>query len=281
MDKRSFLKTSITSAMGFCALPLINGCETRIRPKIGLQLYTLRDSMFLNPKETLEYVAKVGYKELETAGYSEGKMYGLDCSDFFTMVTDLDLKIVSSHISFKDLKFDWDRVLQMLQETNQKYVVLPYLDEIQRNLKGYHEVIALLNEKGAELRKLDKVMSYHNHAFEFDKIGNVVPYELLLKETDDDLVDFELDLYWTSKAEVSESNLFKAHKNRFSLWHVKDMSLEGDFTEVGNGVIDFRTLFDQAEMAGMQHFFIEQDKSIDPKKSIENSFNHVQHLLIS
>ena len=136
MNKRSFLKTSITSAMGFCALPLINGCETRIRPNIGLQLYTLRDSMFLNPRETLEYVAKVGYKELETAGYSEGKMYGLDFSDFFTMVTDLDLSIVSSHISFKDLKFDWDRVLQMLQETHQKYVVLPYLDEIQRNLKG-------------------------------------------------------------------------------------------------------------------------------------------------
>ena len=89
MNKRSFLKTSITSAMGFCALPLINGCETTIKPNIGLQLYTLRDLMFLN-QETLEYVAKVGYKELETAGYSQGKMYGLDFSDF-TIVTDLDL----------------------------------------------------------------------------------------------------------------------------------------------------------------------------------------------
>tara|TARA_X000001036_G_scaffold439324_1_gene490068 strand:- start:8944 stop:9786 length:843 start_codon:yes stop_codon:yes gene_type:complete len=278
MKKRSFLKTSVTCAIGLGALPLLNGCEITMKPNIGLQLYTLRDLMSTNPRKTLEHVAKVGYKELETAGYSEGKMYGLDFSDFHSMVTDLGMKIVSSHISFKDLKFDWGRVLHMLQETNQKYVVLPYLGENERNLKLYHEVIALLNEKGAELRELDKVMAYHNHSFEFDSIDDVVPMELLLNETDVDLVDFELDLYWTSKAGVSALDLFKRHKNRFSLWHVKDMSLEGDFTEVGNGVIDFQEIFDQAKLAGMQHFFIEQDQSIDPQESIETSFKNLEHL---
>ena len=279
MDKRSFLKNTITAAMGIGALPLLNRCVFQAKPSTGLQLYTLRDLMSVNPRKTLEYVAKVGYKELETAGYSEGKMYGLDPSEFHAIVTDLGMTMVSGHISFKDLKSDWGRVLQMLEDTGQKYVVLPHLEENERNLEVYHEVIELLNEKGAELRQLDKVMAYHNHAFEFDSIGGVVPMELLLKETDAEVVDFELDLYWTVKAGASALNLFKRYKNRFSLWHVKDMNLAGDFTEVGNGVIDFQEIFDQSQVAGMQHFFIEQDQSVDPEKSIATSFKNLQGLL--
>jgi len=279
MDKRSFLKTTLTAAMGLGTLPLLSRCEFKAKPNTGLQLYTLRDLMSVNPRKTLEYVAKVGYKELETAGYSEGKMYGLDPSEFHGIVTDLGMKMVSGHISFKDLKSDWGRVLQMLEDTGQKYVVLPHLEENERNLEVYYEVIELLNEKGAELRQLDKVMAYHNHAFEFDSIGSVVPMELLLKETDAEVVDFELDLYWTVKAGASALNLFKRYKNRFSLWHVKDMNLAGDFTEVGNGVIDFQEIFDQSQVAGMQHFFIEQDQSVDPEKSIATSFKNLQGLL--
>ena len=278
MNKRSFLKTTITASFGLGTISLLNGCQIAMTPNIGLQLYTIRDEMWFSPRKTLEYVAEVGYKEIETAGYSGGKIYGMEPSDFNLIVTDLGMKIVSGHISYEDLKFDWGRVLEMLQEIDHKYVVLPYLAENERNIKVYHEVIALLNEKGAELSKSGKVMAYHNHAFEFDKIDDIMPMELLLKETDTDLVDFELDLYWTSKAGVSALDLFKRHKNRFSLWHVKDMSLKGDFTEVGNGVIDFQKIFDQAQLAGMQHFFIEQDQSIDPKKSIKTSFKNVEYL---
>jgi len=278
MDKRSFLKTTITASIGLGTIPLMNSCQIVMKSNIGLQLYTLRDEMEINPRKTLEHVAKVGYKELETADYKEGKIYGMEPSNFNGMVADLGMKIVSGHISYNDLKFDWDRVLNMLQETNQKFVVLPYLEENERNLKVYNEVIELLNDKGAELRKLDKVMAYHNHDFEFDRIEDIVPMELLLEETDPNLVDFELDLYWISKAGVSALDLFKRYENRFSLWHVKDMSLKGDFTEIGNGVIDFQEIFDQAQLAGRQHFFIEQDQSIDPRKSIETSFNNVQYL---
>ena len=278
MDKRSFLKTTITASIGLGTIPLMNSCQIVMKSNIGLQLYTLRDEMEINPRKTLEHVAKVGYKELETADYKEGKIYGMEPSNFNGMVADLGMKIVSGHISYNDLKFDWDRVLNMLQETDQKFVVLPYLEENERNLKVYNEVIELLNNKGAELRKLDKVMAYHNHDFEFDRIEDIVPMELLLEETDPNLVDFELDLYWIFKAGVSALDLFKRHENRFSLWHVKDMSFKGDFTEIGNGVIDFQEIFDKAQLAGMQHFFIEQDQSIDPKKSIETSFNNVKYL---
>jgi len=265
--------------MGIGALPLLNRCVFKEKPSTGLQLYTLRDLMSVNPRKTLEYVAKVGYKELETAGYSEGKMYGLDPSEFHAIVTDLGMTMVSGHISFKDLKSDWGRVLQMLEDTGQKYVVLPYLEENERNLEIYHEVIELLNEKSAELRQLNKVMAYHNHAFEFESIDGVVPMELLLKETDAEVVDFELDIYWAVKAGASVLDLFKKYKNRFSLWHVKDMNLAGNFTEVGNGVIDFQEIFDQSQEAGMQHFFIEQDQSVNPEKSIATSFQNLQGLL--
>lgn len=84
----------------------------------------------------------------------------------------------------------------------------------------------------------------------------------MLKETDENLVQFELDLYWINKAGKDPIEYFKNDPGRYPLWHVKDMDNTEDkfFTEVGNGVIDWQKIFKNKDISGMKYFFVEQDK---------------------
>ena len=126
-------------------------------------------------------------------------------------------------------------------------------------------------------------MCYHNHDFEFDKQDSQYPYDILLNETDKDLVKMELDLYWVARAGQNAAKLFNDHPGRFPLWHVKDMDKtpQQNFTEVGNGSIDFKSIFQHANKAGMQYFFIEQDQTPgDPFDSIAKSIAYVKKNLI-
>jgi len=105
----------------------------------------------------------------------------------------------------------------------------------------------------------------------------------LTAETDKDQVKIELDLYWAARAGQNPVELFKKHKGRIALWHVKDMDNtdKKNFTEVGNGVIDFGTIFSQAKTSGMKHFFVEQDVCPgSPFDSIKQSIGFIQSNLV-
>jgi sugar phosphate isomerase/epimerase len=125
---------------------------------------------------------------------------------------------------------------------------------------------------------------YHNHDFEFKDMGGQHGYDVLLKETDPGLVKFELDLYWASFAGKDPVEIFRQHPGRFPLWHVKDMdnTPKKFFTEVGNGVIDFKAIFAHARESGMKHYFVEQDICPgSPFESIKKSFQYINNNLVS
>jgi sugar phosphate isomerase/epimerase len=110
-----------------------------------------------------------------------------------------------------------------------------------------------------------------------------LPFDILTNDTDAGLVKVELDLYWATVAGQDPVALFKKHKGRVALWHVKDMDKtpKKNFTEVGNGVIDFATIFKNAKTSGMKHFFVEQDVCPgSPFDSIKQSIGYIKSNLI-
>jgi sugar phosphate isomerase/epimerase len=124
---------------------------------------------------------------------------------------------------------------------------------------------------------------YHNHDFEFDQQDGKYPYDVLLDNTDPKLVKMEMDLYWVTKAGQDPLKLFEQHPGRFPLWHLKDMdnTAAHSFTEVGNGVIDFKKIFSNADKAGFKYFFVEQDKCPgDPFDSITKSISYIKKNLV-
>jgi sugar phosphate isomerase/epimerase len=257
--------------------------------KIGIQLYTVRDAMAEDPIGTLKAIAAMGYDDVEVAGYDSGKYYGMAPKEFKQVLDDLGLSVKSGHTltGARDKNQigtpmnQFERYAADAASIGQDYIVLAYLDDSERErAEQYQGIAELLNTCGTISKEYGVKMAYHNHDFEFYELDGKVPYDILLAETDPDIVDMELDLYWIKKAEKSTKKYFENHAGRFALWHVKDMDKteEQFFTEVGNGIIDFQEIFKCKKKAGMQHFYVEQDtcKNHLPIESVKISIDYLK-----
>ena len=122
--------------------------------------------------------------------------------------------------------------------------------------------------------------AYHNHDFELRSVDGQRPLDLLLKETDPSLVDFEMDLYWVVFGGGDPLDFFNRYPKRFPMVHVKDSAGPPDnrMVDVGQGKIDFRSIFAQSDKAGIKHYFVEHDQPADPIATIRNSYNYLHAL---
>lgn len=258
--------------------------------KIGLQLYTLRTDLSKDLEGTLKKVAAIGYKEVELFGYNDGKFFGKTPKEFKAILDGLGLNPVSGHygagVQMKDqkgtLSNDWQRAVDDAAAIGQKYVNCAYLTDGERkSIDDYKKYVDLFNKSGEVAKKAGLQFGYHNHDFEFKKMDGQLPYDIIAS-TDPNLVKLELDLYWIVKAGLDPVDLFKKYPGRFPLWHVKDMD-KGDqsFAEVGTGSIDFKKIFDARKIAGLEHFFVEQDVAKRPAlEAIDISFKNVEKMKV-
>lgn len=294
-SRREFLGKSALFAGGLFLLPKSKWSTYYDRKRIGLQLYTVRDAMAKDPKGTLAKVAQIGYKEMEGATYTGTELYyGMTPKDFLKVIDDNGLSIVSSHYllgSFVEgqpapkgtIENDWQRAVDDAASIGQKYMVCAYLpDFIRKTPDDFKKIAAHFNKAGEICKKSGIQFCYHNHDFEFVKVDGQLPYNLLLHETDKNLVKMEMDIYWVTKGGADPLTLFRENPGRFVLWHVKDMdnTPKHFFTEVGSGIIDFKAIFAHAKESGMQHFFVEQDICPgSPFVSIAKSYNYLKKML--
>lgn len=259
---------------------------------IGIQLWTLRDTLPKDVKGVLGQVGRAGFTEVETFGYSADKgFFGTSVSDFKSILDDNGLKATSNHFDFNSMIKDGstDLVQNYIETANQlgsEYVTIPYIVSELRGTTGddYKKLALQINKVGELCKTGGLKLAYHNHDFEFTKFGATNGYEILLNETDNSLVDFEMDLYWVVRAGHDPLQLFKEHPGRFKMWHVKDMDkVNPDWNaEIGTGSIDFKSIFAQAELAGMKRFYLEHESNYKPNpfESAVTSFNYISKSLI-
>jgi len=291
-SRRAFVKSAALLSAGALVSPALLAAAPK--QYIGLQLYTVRDAMQQDPAGTLAKVARLGYNSVEGATYTGSqKFYGMEPAAFAKVLKQNGLIMPSSHYMLGQamnngqptqgtILHGWDKAVDDAAQAGVKYMVCAYLIESERgSLDQYKQIAAHLNKAGERCKKAGIQLCYHNHDFEFAAQNGQLPYDILLKETDKQLLKMELDLYWATKAGHDPLALFKAHPGRFPLWHVKDMDKteKKDFTEVGNGVIDFKKIFAARQLAGMQYYFVEQDRTPgDPFNSIKQSIGYLKGL---
>ena len=292
VSRRSFLKTSSVLSAGLMVAPSAFKLKN---PLIGLQLYTVRDAMAKDPKATLAKVAGIGYNSVEGTTYTgDEKFYGMGPEEFKKVLKDNGLVMYSAHyrlgedkMNGQDMKgtmlHDWDKAIEDAKKVGLKYMVCAWLSPEERGtLDHYKKVADDLNVAGEKCKKAGIQLCYHNHNFEFEQQDGKYPYDILMA-TDKDLVKMEMDIYWIKKAGQDPIALFKKHPGRYPLWHVKDMDKtpQQNFTEVGNGTINFKEIFKYKNLAGMKYFFVEQDITPgDPFVSIKESINYIKKNLV-
>lgn len=272
MRRRTFVQALALPLLG----PLGHALRSPGEPleRIGLQLYTVRDLMRADVARTLERVAAVGYREVEFAGYfdeSPIRIRGL--------LDSLGLASPSTHLPLADLRQHLDRTLDLAESVGHRYLVVPSLDQRdRRSLDDYRRVAGALNRAGEAARARALRVAYHNHDFEFRRIGGVLPYDVLLERTDPALVAFEMDFYWITRGGADPFDYFTRHAGRFHLCHLKDMDRAGDMADVGAGRIDFAGLLRRRERSGLRHFYVEHDHPPDPLASIRAGYAHLRGL---
>ena len=280
MERRNFIKS--TAALSALSLVTPELAFARDTMPIGLQLYTVRDLMASDPAGTLKQIADLGYQVVEGAGYDKRSVFGVKSDEFRRMLDDNGLKMVSMHTVSPYLKNSLEETLEDAKKLGNSYLILAWLfPEERTSIDDYKKVIDLLITSSEAAKSYGIQLGYHNHEFEFISLDDQVPYDLMMKELPGDM-PMELDLYWVAKAGLSADDLFARYPGRFPLWHVKDMdnTPEKGFTEVGNGVIDFQSIFNEAKLADLKYFFVEQDQTPgSPLDSIKTSIKNVKKII--
>ncbi len=282
MNRRTFIRNTSLTMAAAAASPLF-GADTGWKGKVGLQIYSLRDSIFKDPKKVLSEIASYGYKELETFGYGNGKLFGLTVKEYGDHVKSLGMRTISGHYGIEMLSKDWERSCADAAALGQEYVVVPWMSEqYYKSLSDLKTTCALMNKAGETAKKAGLRMGYHNHAFEFGKVEGQTIMDVMLKELDPRLVSIELDLFWVVNSGNDPLKYFSQYPGRFEQWHVKDMdkSDREKNADVGTGSIDFKAIFAKAEQSGMKHFYIEQETyPVNPSVSVKNSILNLQRML--
>ena len=241
----------------------------------GLALYTVRENMGEDAKATLQKVADAGYAYIEAAGYADGKFYGMTPQDFKSYVESLGLTPVSTHMGGVTLE-NADQQIADTKAAGFEYFTIPVppmgmftFDPENRTMgmKGTMEDFAeILTTIGKKCEAAGLKLLYHNHDFEYkNNEDGIKPIVYLLENTDPKYVNFQMDLYWVTRAEADPVSYFEKYPGRFKLWHVKDMDEEGKFAPVGEGTIDFKRILDKKDVSGMEKYFVEQDMTWDKK----------------
>ncbi|MDR3261492.1 MAG: sugar phosphate isomerase/epimerase [Tannerella sp.] len=287
-NRRNFIKqTSIMLAGGMIAPQLLSSCgggkkttETATAAKnIGLQLYSLRDMVKEEGiQAVLETVAKMGYKNLETAGYDDGKIYGLAPSEFKKIVNDLGMKCTSAHLGqafSKEKEAEvlswWDQAIAAHNELGVKYIIQPWMPvndaTTLSDLKLYCDYFTTIGYKTAAA---SIAFGYHNHNFEFRKIEDQLIYDFLLDNVSPNHVTFEMDVYWLIQGGGDPIAYLKSRPSQFKAIHIKDEK------EIGaSGEIDFKPIFDQMYANNIKDWYVEVEQytNNDPVASVQQSFD--------
>lgn len=292
MKRREALKTLGISAAGSFVFPHFSFADSL--KDIGLQLYTVRNLLDKEFESTIKAISELGFRSLETFAGSKGHFWGYSPGELKNLLVDNDLRWVSMHIPLK-----WDKInenalnyasvtqnIDLLAATAAnlgiKYLVCPYLaKEDRETLDQYKKLAVHLNTAAAACKKEGLGFAYHNHDFEFLPIEGQLPMQVLLNNTDPELVKFEMDVFWVVKAGQNPISWIKNNPGRYKMAHIKDMdkSPEKGFTEVGSGSIDYQSFLKEAKIVGLQHYFVEQDKTPgNPLDSIAKSFNYLKTL---
>ncbi|WP_425639623.1 sugar phosphate isomerase/epimerase family protein [Algoriphagus yeomjeoni] len=254
----------------------------------GLALYTLRDAMSKDPKSTLKAVADNGYAYVETANYSDGKFYGMTPTEFKAYLESIGLTAKSAHMGMVNLE-NADQLISDVKAAGIEYFVIPVppmgmftSGKDGMGMKGSpEELVNIMNTLGEKCNNAGIKLLYHNHDFEFKAMedGTVIE-DLLLKKCNPEFVNFQMDLFWVTKAGVDPLTYFEKYPGRFIAWHVKDMNEEGNFAPVGTGTIDFKRILAEKEKSGMEFYLVEQDNTfdLDPLEAIKISHQGLEEI---
>lgn len=312
MKRRSFLENSAKATLAGLFLTKDSYTPSTLYNDICVNLFSLPKVLEADFAGGLNMLAKMGYREIEMygpytfssekqkanwksleplVGFSGSGFFGKSLSETKAILKDTALKVPSLHTDLDTLSELMGPLADAANELGSKYVVLPAIPEDKRkNIDDYKRMAERFNKIGAEAKANGIHFAYHNHGYGLSKMEGVLPLDIILQQTDPNLVYLEMDLFWTTAGGADPIQLLKANKGRYKLMHVKDMKkkvrfsgdggnpkqwteLWGEMTTAGDGVLDLKNILKVAKENGLEHCVVEQDIVANPEIALKRSYD--------
>jgi len=250
--------------------------------QFGIQLWTVRDFMAKDAQGTLKELGQFGYKQIESFQGEQGVFWGLTPKEFENFLSGNGMNCVATHCDSQyaiDLskEDEFKKLSDDCASAGIKHLINPFLGNL-KTLDEFKEATEGFNRLGEIAKKAGVKYAYHNHHYSFLDMEGQLPQDVMMKGTDPDLVDFEMDIYWVVEAKQDPVKWLEKYPNRFKLCHIKDMyndekvarikedePSEGDWPlnvscVLGEGKIDFDKILDVASAQGMEKWIVEQER---------------------
>lgn len=279
-----------------------------IRDNLGIQTFTVRALLDADPVGTLRALAGIGYRELEMVGFGgsiflDDPLYGHSPRAFKMVLDDLGLRVPTTQFSgqAENLAEIADTVTQIgvaymveamagefLSVTPDGPVVsgVTDLDQVKR-------VADRLNARGEICRRSGVGFAYHNHHMEFVSVDGRVAYDVLIENTDAELVALELDAGWTKVAGVDAHEYLERFPGRYIACHLKDFDASRplgarsarspipEMTQLvppGDGTVDHGRLLAAMDRTGVRHGYVEVDLPDDALDAARRGYAYLRSL---
>ena len=277
MKKRNLISFVLLIAVtGFLSTVFIS-CTPK--KNIGLQLYSIRDSIRKDVPAAIEKVGLMGYTFVEPAGYADGKFYGMEPAAFKALCEKNGLKVLSSHTgqalpdsaNWEKIMAWWDACIDAHVAAGAKYIVQPFMGgDVYGSLEILKKYCDYFNLIGEKCNAKGIRFGYHNHDKEFStQIDGQTLYDFMLTNTDPAKVMFQLDLYWCVEGGKNPVDYFNKYPGRFVSWHIKDKEELG-----ASGKMDFAAIWAAAPQSGMKYGVVEvEEYNFDEFTSCQKSLD--------
>lgn len=285
INRKEFLRLGTTAVAGLAVsgvLSQLAGCKAGSKLSgrnnvFGLQLYTLREDLPKNPRSILQQVASFGYKQIEGYEGPQGIYWGMTNKEFQSFLNGLGMTMVSSHCAYTQ---NLEKKADEAAEIGMKYLLCPYIGP-QKDLDAYKRVADSFNKAGEICKQRGIRFGYHNHDYSFKLVEGQYPQDVMMQHTDENLVDYEMDIYWVVAAGQDPVKWFQKYPNRFKLGHVKDKQGK-ETTTLGTGTINYPQLLKEAQKSGMEYFIVEQEEyeGTTPIKAAKDDAEYMKKLSI-
>ncbi len=221
--------------------------------------------MAKSPAATLAQISKMGYTQIESYGGDKGIFWGMDNKGFNKLVNDNGLKLISSHYA-GDAE-GYEKTAAQAAEIGMKYMIYPWKGP-QKSIDDFKRIADEFNHYGAICKKNGLRFAYHPHDYPYKPVDGQLPIDVLLAGTDKELVDFQMDFYYTVTEGQDPEAYIKKYKPRFRLCHMRDVlkerlpkgSEEESACDLGKGIINYPHLLKTGLDNGMEYFFVEQSR---------------------
>lgn len=280
----------------------------------GVQLFSIPQMVANDFPGTLDTLEELGYREIEffgpyafsaqatvdgwvpiaqQLGITQNAFYGYEIPVVKEMLAEHGLSSPSAHLDIATMRTNMAPAMKALSSLGVKFVVIPALrGETLNTADDYKRMADEFNSFGKQMNEFGISFVYHNHGYEHAVKDGQVPMDILITNTDPDVVKFELDIFWMQAAGASPVDYLKKYPGRYKLMHVKDAAENVRFTGDGNtaeewmalfpkmadpgtGVFNIKEIVEAGIQSGVEHFFLERDLAPDPMTTLKNSYQYL------